>query len=65
MFTIKKTEIANGHDCWGCVEYDDVWDVYCDDEFVCRMASDPTALIDKVNGILVEVEKWRKYQRKQ
>ena len=38
----------------GCVEYDDAYDVYCDNEFMCRMMSDPTALIDKVNGILKE-----------
>jgi len=28
------------------------YDVYYDNEFVCRIMSDPTALIDKVNGIL-------------
>lgn len=52
IFRIKKTEVVNGCDCWGRPEYDDVYEVYCNDEFVCRMLSDPTVLVDKMNDIL-------------
>lgn len=36
----------------GRPEYDDVYKVYCNDEFVCRISSDPTVLIDKINDVL-------------
>ena len=52
MFTIKKNKIENGCDCWGRPEYDDVYEVYCNDEFVCRMMNDPTELIYKVNSVI-------------
>lgn len=52
MFTVKKNKIENGHDCWGRSEFDNVYDVYHNDEFVCCMMSDPTELINKVNNIV-------------
>lgn len=52
MFTIKKNKIENGCDCWGRREFDDVYDVYYNDEFVCHIMSDPTELINKVNNIV-------------
>ena len=52
MFTVKKNKIENGHDCWGRSEFDNVYDVYHNNEFVCRMMSDPTELINKVNNIV-------------
>ena len=64
MFTVKKNKIENGHDCWGRSEFDNVYDVYHNDEFVCRMMSDPTELINKVNNIVKkerEVEKKMKF----
>ena len=56
MFTVKKNKIENGHDCWGRSEFDNVYDVYHNDEFVCRMMSDPTELINKVNNIVKKEE---------
>ncbi|RHQ81968.1 hypothetical protein DWX91_15180 [Clostridium sp. AF22-10] len=52
MFTIKKNKVENGCDCWGRSEFDDVYDVYHNDEFICRMMSDPTELIYKVNSLI-------------
>lgn len=52
MFTIKKNKVENGCDCWGRSEFDDVYDVYHNDEFICRMMSDPTELIYKVNSVI-------------
>lgn len=52
MFTVEEYDIENGPDCWGRIEYEDVYDVYCDGRFVCRMMDDPTILIDKINNIL-------------
>ena len=52
MFTVKKNKIETGHDCWGRSEFDNVYDVYRNNEFVCRMMSDPTELINKVNNIV-------------
>lgn len=52
MFTVKKNKIENGYDCWGRSEFDNVYDVYHNNEFVCRMMSDPTELINKVNNIV-------------
>ena len=52
MFTIKKNKIENGCDCWGRSEFDYVYDVYHNDEFICRMMSDPTELIYKVNSLI-------------
>ena len=40
MFTVKKNKIENGHDCWGRSEFDNVYDVYHNNEFVCRMYKD-------------------------
>ena len=56
MFTVKKNKIENGHDCWGRSEFDNVYDVYHNNEFVCRMMSDPTELINKVNNIVKKEE---------
>ena len=53
IFRIKKTEVVNGCDCWGRSEFDYVYDVYHNDEFVCRMMNDPTVLVDKMNDILI------------
>lgn len=36
----------------GRSEFDDVYDVYHNDEFICRMMSDPTELIYKVNSLI-------------
>lgn len=56
IFHIEKTRIENGCDCWGRLEYDDVYEVYCNNEFICRMSSDPTMLVDKVNDVLITRE---------
>lgn len=53
IFRVEKTEAINGCDCWGRPEYDDVYEVYYNDEFVCRMSRDPTILVDKMNDILI------------
>lgn len=53
IFRIEKTEVVNGCDCWGRPEYNNVYKVYYNDEFVCCMSSDPTVLIDKMNSILI------------
>ena len=52
MFTVKKNKIENGCDCWGRSEFDNAYDVYHNDEFQCRIMSDPTELINKVNNIV-------------
>lgn len=52
MFTVKKSKIENGCDCWGRSEFDYVYDVYRNGEFLCRIMSDPTELINKVNSII-------------
>ncbi len=53
IFHIERTKVENGYDCWGRSEYDDVYEVYCNDEFICRMSSDPTVLVDKINDVLI------------
>ena len=50
---IKKIKVKNGCDCWGRTEYDEIYEVYYNDEFVCRMTSDPMVLVEKVNNVLV------------
>lgn len=52
IFHIKKIKVKNGYDCWGRPEYDYAYEVYYNNEFVCRMASNPIVLVDKVNDIL-------------
>lgn len=52
MFTVEEYKTEYGADCWGRIEYEDVYDVYCDGRFVCRMMDDPTILVDKINNIL-------------
>lgn len=52
MFIVKKSKIENGCDCWERSEFDNAYDVYYNDEFVCRMMSDPTKLIYKVNSVI-------------
>lgn len=58
MFHIKTTKIENGCDCWGRSEYDNAYEVYYNDEFLCRMSSDPTVLIDKINNTEKTKAKW-------
>lgn len=53
IFHIERSKVANGCDCWGRPEYDDIYEVYYNDEFVCCMSSDPTVLVDKMNDILI------------
>lgn len=53
IFHIERSKVENGCDCWGRLEYDDVYEVYYNDKFVCRMSSDPTVLINKMNDILI------------
>lgn len=52
IFRIEKIKVVNGCDCWGRPEYDDVYEVYRNNEFVCRMSSNPTVLVNKMNDIL-------------
>lgn len=53
IFHRERTKVENGCDCWGKPEYDDVYEVYYNDEFVCRMSSDPIVLVDKINDVLI------------
>lgn len=56
IFHIERTRVVNGCDCWGKPEYDDVCEVYCNDEFICRMSSDPTVLVNEMDDILITGE---------
>lgn len=55
MFSIKEASIVDGYDCWGRYEYTTAYDVYCDDEFVCRMTENPGVLIRKCNEVISKV----------
>lgn len=53
IFHIERTKVENGCDCWGRLEYDDAYEVYYNDEFICCMSSNPTVLVNKINDILI------------
>ena len=49
MFSIKEVSVEDGYDCWGRYEYTTAYDVYYNDEFICRMRENPKALVSKCN----------------
>lgn len=43
---------ASGCDCWGRQEYDEVYNIYYNDEYICQLSDNPEILINKLNDII-------------
>lgn len=52
MFSYKEIKVANGCDCWGRQEYDEVYNIYYNDEYICQLSDNPEILINKLNDII-------------
>lgn len=64
IFRIEKTKVVNGCDCWGRPEYDDVYKVYCNDEFVDDIKQAVRAVNKKTAVMLIqEYERSHDYEK--
>lgn len=57
MFSYKEIKVVSGCDCWGRQEYDEAYNIYYNDEYICQLSDNPEILINKLNDIVKDRKK--------